>query len=84
MLDLLMYRGNVLVSSLTWAIILKKTCKVLNKRRRFIFQIVASYTICIRELYELYYRITQITGKPVFYIVVHGYLLSRNQHSTVN
>ena len=48
MLDLLMYRGNVLVSSLAWAIILKKTCKVLNKLRSFIFQIVASYTICIR------------------------------------
>ena len=26
------------------------------------------------ELYELYYRITQITGKPVFYIVVQKYI----------
>ena len=30
--------------------------------------------IRVYELYELYYRITQITGKPVFYIVVQKYI----------
>ena len=30
--------------------------------------------LSLYELYELYYRITQITGKPVFYIVVQKYI----------
>ena len=32
------------------------------------------------ELYELYYRITQITGKPVFYIVVQKYIWFKLQY----